>query len=423
MGRRQKPFRDSKPYKNRPRSGKATKKSVQQSVKSSGQKLAQEKHNSNLRKHTTTQLQHMRAKLRNLMERSSSLFSTRGFHIFVILIIGILLIFVGGIFTFANRIRKDSNWSNTGPAILIASDKPLCGVEILATTEDDGTTTLFFLEEEVDNILSASHVQHSGVDEGETQSESDENKEENQNEQVKMETVPQEEYHLWIYLNSLEDVPINWTILKQSGDVRNYELSQSTPGDTYEFLASETHKSSGSDKVTAFKITYGATHFNLVEIRISEDPKHTVFRGNGIYRPRLPFVFPWHGFKQSSDFEEIYNDFTERSSRIIDADLMRLSINNCQMYFPILKIESSYASLSLLQQHDLEPMWISPKIEDGYPLIRWTQYICSFPIIQFRDKTWEKNAKRNNLLGGIFVGLGLNVLFTFTNLYPVKKKR
>ena len=390
MGRRHKSHRKAKtPHKNIPKSGNVAKKSVP----------------------------HMHAKLINLKKWLLHLFSSKGFHGSVIFIIGISLILIGAIFAFKNSIR---DWNKIGPGILIASDKPLCGVRVLVFTESDGTTTLLVQEADADEILSVSSVQHSGQVRREIQAE--EEKEKNLSEQNETVTVSQEEYHLWIYLNSCEDVPINWTISPQLGDVKNYELSQAIPGNYSDFIASETNKNSGSDKMTAFKITFGGTHIGSVEIKLSEDPEHAVFRGNGISMPRVPFVSVWHGFEYSSEPEDLLNDFLERNRNISDADLMRLSVNGCQMYFPILKIETSYASLT--KQHDLEPMWISPAPENEYPLFRWTQYVSSFPTIQFRDKTWENNAKRNNLLGGIFVGIGINVIFTlFSDLCSRKKKR
>lgn len=382
-----------------------------------------EKPKNDLKAYVTMRVQHICMNINDLWKCFLELFYKKGFRIFITLTIGISLIFIGSGFTFTNRIQEVPDWNKIGPAILIASDKPLCGAEVLVSTEDDGITNIFIREEDADKILAASLTEHGGADGDETQSERDENEKENQGEQIKTSTVPQEEYHLWICLNSLEDVPIDWDIQDQLGDIRNYELLQLTPDNSHEFFARETNKNHGSDYVTAFKITYGGTHFGMVQIRISEDPKHAVFRGNGIYKPRLPFVFAWPGYEHDSDIEELMDDFAERSPYLNDEDLLRLTINKCQMYLPILKIMSSYASLSLAEQHDLEPMWISPEPEDGYPLIRWTQYLQSFPVVQFRDKMWESNAKRNNLLGGIFVGLGINVLLTFSNLNPVKKKR
>lgn len=422
IGRRHKPFHNGKtPYKNKSKSGKAAKKRVRQSVKYPAQNLIQEKNVGKLRAYIEKRALHMRSDLSNLKALFLHLFSTRGFQIFAISIIGFSLILVGGIITFANRIR---DWNKIGPGIFIASDKPLCGVEIVITAKDDGTTSLLIKETDAERILSASSVQHNGWVSGEIQSESDKNKENNPNEQINMATVSQEEYHLWIYLNSFEDFPINWIIPQQLGDVENYELSLSVPGNLSNFIASKTNKNSGSDKMTAFKITFGATHSNLVEIKLSVDPEHAVFRGNGICMSRVPFVLPWYGYGQSFESKGFYEDLAERSRDLSNADMTQLSVNECRMYFPILKIETSYALLSLSKQHDLEPMRISPEPEGEFPLFRWTQYIGSFPTIQFRDKKWESDVKRNNLLGGIFVGLGINVLFaSFPNLFSRKKKR
>lgn len=266
-------------------------------------------------------------------------------------------------------------------------------MEIVITAKDDGTISLLIEEADVDRILFASSVQHNDLVGEEIQSESDKNKEKNPNEQINMVTTSQEEYHLWIYLNSFTDFPINWTIPQQSGDVENYELSLSVPVNISNFIARKTNMNSGSDKMTAFKITFGATHCNVAQIKLSEDPERTVFRGNGICMPRVPFVSPWQGYEQSYEPERFYDDFDKRSPYIIDTDLMQLSINGCQMNFPILKIDTSYASFSLSSQHDLELMWISPKPEGEYLQFRWTQYISSCPTIQFRDKKWESNVK------------------------------
>lgn len=388
-----------------------------------------EKHKGNLKEATTTQVQHMRTKLSNLWERCcSSFFSTRSFRIIVTSIIGGLLILIGGHLIFEYRIREVPDWSNHGPGILIASDKPLCGVEIFVFTKDDGTTKLIFQNKEADKIISKYSSQYSGTDGEETQSESDKNNGENQEEQVESATAPQEEgFHLWVYLDSLEDAPINWRIPEQEGDVKNHELLLSISDNYSKFFAIETSKSNGSDIMTAFEITYNTGHESMVEIDISEDPQHIAFCGNGIYKPRLPFVFSWLGYEHGSENGDLYDNLIGRSHYISDADFMRLSINDYEMYSPIFKVMASYTSLSLVNQHDLEPVWISPEPEYGYPLISWTQYLVSSPTIQFRDKAWETNAKRNNLLGGILVGLGLNIMLivipTLTYLYPIKKKR
>lgn len=337
---------------------------------------------------------------------------------FVNLMIGIILILIGGIFTFANRIREIPDWIDMGPGIAVASDTALRGAEVFISTDEKGITTLRIQEESADKILPVFSARE---DEGETQAERDEGEEGYQDEQIA--AVQGEEHHLWICLISSKDIPINWAIPKQPGVVKNYELIEPVPGSRHEFSARETHKSSGSSMKTAFEITYGAAHFGMVEIIISEDPAHTAFHGNGIYRPRLPMVFPWMGYEEDADREELFKNITETGGEISDPDSMRLSINNRQMYFPILKIMTDYASLSLTTRHDLEPVLIAPKPEDMYPLISWTQYMCSYPTIQFRDKAWEKNANRNNLLGGIFVGLGTNVLLTFTSLHSAKQKK
>lgn len=333
----------------------------------------------------------------NLMGRFAPHYTARDFHILVALIIGITLILIGGIFTFANRIREVPSWGKYGPTIWIAADKPLCDMEIQVFTNDDGTTALRIMEKWTGKALSEYLPQSSDMDEN--------------------------EYHLWVCVNAPEDAPINWTIPKQFCDVKNYELIPSLTGDYYDFFVVETNKSSGTDQVTAFMITFGAAYSGVAEIDIAEDPEHIAFHGNGIYIPRVPCVLAWQGYGQGSGINRVSNELIGRSHNIDDADFTRLSINNRQMYFPMLKITTSYTSPSLVMQHALEPMWISPEPEDGYPLIIWTQYNLSAPIIQYRDKVWESNAKRNNLLGGIFVGLGLNVLLTLTDLYPKKKKR
>lgn len=71
-----------------PRSGKAAKKSVQQSVKYSSQRLVQEKHDGKLRVYIIKQVLHIRAKWNNFKERSLYLFSTRSFRKYAIAIIG-----------------------------------------------------------------------------------------------------------------------------------------------------------------------------------------------------------------------------------------------------------------------------------------------------------------------------------------------
>lgn len=64
----------------------------------------------------------------------------------------------------------------------------------------------------------------------------------------------------------------------------------------------------------------------------------------------------------------------------------------------------------------------SPEPEVEYPTVQWSAYDNISPMVQLHDRKWEQRVLRNNLLGGIFVGLGINVLCILPGVIHEKKE-
>ena len=337
-------------------------------------------------------------------QRLSELSKRRGVRLLVIWVLGLFLIAVGYACWHSSRIVKMPDWSKVGPTIQIACDKPCKGAMIYSETDGEGNTTLVFWQKNAAEILPGYLEPGATVEDDSMLLEDDE-----------------EEYHLWVYIQAYEDTPIHWNTSNRTGNVENYKITQINSGDYEAYHVEKTGRTSGSDYATVFRISFGGSNFSSANITLSENPDHAVFRANGYFRPRLPWIFPWYGY-QSQPYQDMQDDFKSRDANISHSDFLHLSLNGQSMYMPLVEIAASYSSLDLLSQHDLELELVAPESEFSYPLFSWISYDHLFPFVQFYDKRWESSAQKNNLLGGIFIGLGVNVLFTSSNLLAEKRK-
>lgn len=328
------------------------------------------------------------------LERFLVVSQTRRFRALTVCLLSFFLFAAGCWCCFVNRIKEVPDWAISGPAIQIVCDKPMKGMALHSSTDDEGKTLLTILEKDASEFLP-------------DLSEAEEH----------------EEYHFWLFINSAEDTPFIWLLDKRIDNVENYKIKQAASDGMQALFARKTGWTENSDTATAFRITFGGDHNRLVQIILYEDEEHMAFRGNGIFRPRLPCVSVWTASNAKS-YDGILADYRGRNPSLNSADSMRLSINSEPMYMPLLLLSADYAAASLIGQYELELARISPTPEDGYPLISWNNHsMVLFPMVQFYDREWEVRTKRNNVLGGIFIGLGVNVLFAFNGFSTPKKGR
>ena len=326
----------------------------------------------------------------------------------VVIFMCIFFLGIGFILSNQNTVQEIPDWYEAGPVIGIASDRPLKGAYVNVATDENGKTRILIRGTELEDVLPES-FKREAESKGHVVEKSNESKER------------QGVTHLWVYLLS-KNTPVGWSINEQIGNIENYQVVLRSTIDKYE--VKESNEFQGVDYTTVFKINYGDDYLGIAEIDIFQPEEHIMYSTNGICMPVLPKIVPWQGgvtydlmgkdsaFDIFQEFDDVY---------IGSPDVLKLTLNNEQMYHALLKIEQNYASISMLQQHDLELTVVSPKSEGGYPVITWSGYHAIFPMIQFRDTKWESNVMRYNFLGGIFVGLGINIFFTLLGTVTEKK--
>ncbi len=329
------------------------------------------------------------------------IFQKRGVLVFIIVIIGGSFLLGGFIFICHNEIQEIFAWQEKGSMVAIACDIPLQGVEVNCTTTEDGKTKILISSAAGEDIwpeIVKRYGNTKNINIEEMNFKSD------------MYINDLEEYHLWVYVAAL-GAPMEWSIDERFGNVENYNVGIESTIDNY--ILRKSDEQQGTAFLTAFRITFGSDYINMAEIEISEPTEHVMYSTNGIYRADLPRIGPWFGSIEYDldEWVSVY-DFLQHDEppRMAGLEMLNLTINGEPMYYAGIKINATYAMVSLMMQSDLELMLVSPESIGGYPLIRWSEYDHLFPIVQFRDTKWENRVIRDNLLGGIFVGLGINVL-------------
>lgn len=320
-----------------------------------------------------------------ILDKCRNLCKSKRWRMAVLFLLGGMLIASGIGLHYKNRVRKIPAWSKEGPLIEVACDKPEKEISISSLTEEEGKTTLTFFSND----------------------------------------GSRKQYHVWVYVSSDPKAPVAWSIHPEAGNVEN------CMGTLWEEKTAEVEPSgkySGLATRTMFKITFGGSDLPMAEIQLAEQKDRAVYRENGIYRPRLPRIRPWnvkakrYAQKGLIDSSGVYYKYAETGGK----EPYGPDINDEKMYCPDLDIGGTYANASAVLENDLELSVVSPDTESQYPALWWRKQMFFEPLVQFQDRKWEADIKRNNLIGGLLIGLGVNVCsalagYVFRNRQVVRK--
>lgn len=300
--------------------------------------------------------------------KCQAVYKSRILRVTVFFVFGGILMLSGILISYNNRVSKIPNWSKEGPMIEVACDKPEKSVSIYSLTEEEGKTTLTFFQTD------ESH----------------------------------EEYCLWVYVGSDAQAPVTWEIDPAVGNVENYELVHFEGGEKAYVKLSKEYR--GLTTGTVFKIALGG-NMPMAQIILTEQENRVAYRANGIYRPRLPHIMPWnvmaekYADKGLTDSSGEYYKFLQTGGK----EPFGPKLNDEKTYSPDLEIGGSYENISFILQNDLELSVVSPDTTSGSPALWWSVQTFFQPVVQFRDIQWESDVKRNSLIGGVLIGLGINI--------------
>ena len=335
------------------------------------------------------------------------------FCISLILLAGIFFLWIGFKFSYHIEPKEIVNWDEIGPSIAIACDRPFQGINVDCYAEENGRTRLVIRimnsEETVQEFLAA----EDGIEGMEQLREEA---------QAYSSAINGQEGHVWIEL-SAGKAPVKWKIDSQMDTVENYDIATDSTVGKYKMIKSK--ELEGHAYRTAFRMAYDANYGSIAEIEFFLPEGHAMYSVNGICRPILPCVGKWYGEVQSDNETDNLLLQVVREYQDIDIDSqdwLKLKINDAPMYYPLLKIHASYISESWIREDDMVFELASPEPEVEYPIVQWSTYDNISPMVQLHDRKWEQRVLRNNLLGGIFVGLGINVLCILPGVIHEKKE-